>query len=1282
MSILDEYYDSTLQAEDTGFEKLDLSGSDDLLTQKINNLDRITEDKAKGRRIDTKDYGHDSAPTRFLKGLVNSVLPHDNQLAVNHEGKRYNTQNKIFNKEDLSNVWNEYEDDPNGDKVLYYLRKQDGYKSDGTTPNYVYKPGIAHVSAADRYLGQFKSDGWDLIGEKRFNAATTVEKKIHGNEEFLKSRVFDYGTSSEDLSEQDKAFNFFGSGKSELYNKDILGLDTGTQEQYDANKRASYEKLRQYNMQDWQREDTFEFIDAFQSAGVKLAGQAISLIGEAVSTSEGDGAIESLGKKIIKGADKYTGYNPRTANKAAAGLRAAWREGDPLSFVANVVKGSPQWLAQSIPNMAAFAAVSGLGTLATANPVTGLMTGASVMGSLRANDILDKREEMNGGKKADLDEVASIYAASSMLSLLEYGALKFAFTGKTGAKIIDDFGKSISLDKVFKEKPGMLGETAITLGKISGGSIAEGSEEVVAGLSEHIMEKYGTEKYKGQKISDLLTSQEAIDTAVTSFGAGMGAGGLAATPRNIKEVGSLLQKGAENRRETEEAKASAAEGFADLDAQVSEDSLRKNQDVIDRTKNEIDFIKDLDLETTDLRKAVHGSEAENIASKLTIERLDVDNSLKSGLSKELANKHIESLESGSQSSVENMIAESIDELTSQRELSTEVEQIINNAGSYQDVTVLDGEKEVDERRFVLNEDVSQQDLENIIGLSIGVAGRRGGLIKAYDSEKGFVKTLLESNNIEITPELEKSIENFKNEEKKTYKDLIESDQRNLILNAENNNKNIRARVNKLKKAQKKVSKRGANLDSVVNKLKNASKRKDIFDISKDIETMSLKDALSIRNKISSGETNLNEKRTKNLLKIVDKLLDKKRTSLERLNDKNVGLRNINSVERNAIDAELELLSGSNGKERIDNIKNDPETSKNFRKSIFGMFRKSSYTQEEVDYLKEVNKKLLDLGVYGENTFNSLNKSIESADIDEKTKEFEAGENLSGRDLNKENIVKQIDEFAKAGLNTEAVEYINGLTVNENIADENVSIPGSDSQILVPKGIYENISKQALDILRKNGIDIKEDILKESDNKKKEPDSGTESTKEKEDLSEDGKPQAGSQADDVDSDGTSDIKDKDSGEKIEDKKKSDSKKVYAAPRPKGALKQIDFQENIPYSENFQKGQNEVIKIYQEKEFIDDEDVEMFNQKIQEVAERDGIERAIEYEHGIIQTMNNIESQIEERVNEEQRLRDELEENVNEEAFEAVPDEKKAIIQKIKNMVFKNKKISNKTDSKIC
>lgn len=521
----------TLDTSNTTTDKYNSIGIQD----KVAKLDVAKSNKEQALRKDTVDYGDDNWLIESAKSFANEFLPHEYQIPVNKEGKRYNTANKDFNEDDLSNIWNKYQDDPEGDKALYYLRKMDPH-----TGQYVYKPGIAHVSAADRYKTQSKAQGWELIGEKRFHEASAVEKRIHGNKAFLEDRVFDYGTTG-----KDGADNFFGAGKSELYNRDILGLDTGTSEQYEANMDQSIRKMVGLIDNERQAENTFEFIDAFQAGGVNLAGGALKLIGEAVSSSEGDGAIEALGKRLQKDANKIAGYNAKTATVAMAKLEQSFNEGDVLGYLGNMLKGSPQWLAQSLPNMAGFAATSVATTAVTKNPVAGLAAGSALMGAVRANDTLDKREEATG-RKATAAEIRNIYGVSTALSLLEYGALKYAFTGK-GIIAKDAAGNTSNLTKDLlgtanqrKSMAMMLGSASANIGK---GALAEGSEEVIAGLTEYMMENYGTEKYNGVTIAEMLTSDEARTVAIQSFGAGAGAGGLAGTTASgFKAVDAKVKK--------------------------------------------------------------------------------------------------------------------------------------------------------------------------------------------------------------------------------------------------------------------------------------------------------------------------------------------------------------------------------------------------------------------------------------------------------------------------------------------------------------------------------------------------------------------------------------------------------------------------------------------------------------------------------------------------------------------------------------------------------------------
>jgi len=546
---------------------------------KLNTLTIARDNKQLALRKDEIDYGDDNWLVESAKAFANELLPHAYQIPVNKDGKRYNTANKDFNDDDLSNIWNKYEDNPAGNKTLYYLRKLDP-----VTGQYMYKAGIAHTSAADRYLGQIKATGYEILGEKRFDEASAVEKQIHGNKEFLKSRVYDYGAVEEQGAE-----DYWGSGKSELYSKDILGLDTGTSADYAANKVASVRKMLGLIPNDKQREDTLEFIDAFQSGGINLAGGALKLIGEVINTSEGDGALEAIGKKLQKDANKIAGYNPRIAAEAAKGLEDSFNSGDALGYLQNMLKGSPQWLAQSLPNMAAFAATTAATTAITKNPLAGMTAGAALLGAIRANDTLDTREK-SIGRKATTEEIASIYAVSTALSMFEYGALKFAMSGKS-ILATDKAGKTLDVTKQLVGNKNRLNETALILGKaISVGAqaaLAEGSEEVLAGLTEFVMTNYGTEKYNGVSIADMLTSEEARSTAIRSFGAGAGAGGLASatfgTVNNLdligkayrtKKVEEIKQKYTERdiiQKDLESRKLSITEDMNTDDAVIVED---------------------------------------------------------------------------------------------------------------------------------------------------------------------------------------------------------------------------------------------------------------------------------------------------------------------------------------------------------------------------------------------------------------------------------------------------------------------------------------------------------------------------------------------------------------------------------------------------------------------------------------------------------------------------------------------------------------------------------------
>ena len=405
---------------------LDYGAGYDLAQDKASKLIDVKSEKELRLRKDTQNYGDDNLITRGAKSLLNMILPEKYALTINKDGKRYSGKNKIFNDNDLGSMYNSLQANPRGDKTIYYLKTKDGYNDDGSD-RWLYKVGISDVSASYRYKNQLKDSDWQLIDEKRVHGAEALENMIHGNSTALKAREYDYNVQADD----------FGSGKTELYNRDILGLDVKTEEEYAKNKAQSramvYQYLPQYSEQ--AKEDTLEFIDAFKSSGIKFGGRILKVLGtayEQLSWEErgGDGAIEALGKKLIKDSDMLAGYNPKTKNKAISAIQNRYAKfklggfnplSDTIGAISDILTASPQVLAESAPDLLAYS----LSSVATGNPLTGI----AVVGTLRSNDILDVREQNNNGKKATAKEVASVWGASMLMSAIEYGALHTIVSG-------------------------------------------------------------------------------------------------------------------------------------------------------------------------------------------------------------------------------------------------------------------------------------------------------------------------------------------------------------------------------------------------------------------------------------------------------------------------------------------------------------------------------------------------------------------------------------------------------------------------------------------------------------------------------------------------------------------------------------------------------------------------------------------------------------------------------------------------------------------------------------
>ena len=577
--------------------------------KKQDKIDAKAAAKNRELRKDERNYGNDSYVTRKAKDVWNYFASHDNQLAANVEGKRYNTQNKIFNDEtDLSDVWGAQGEDPNGDKVLYYLRKRDGINPDGTD-RFLYKTGIADNGASDRYAGQLDSGEWDLIAEKRFNAASTVEKQIHGSQAARDARAFDYGTydygdSGVDQAQQNnRAYSDFGAGTSELYDSDILGLDTGNANQYAQNKAVSDAAMNAKYNDPYQRNDTFEFIDAFQAAGQTLVGKGVKAAGSMANAvfdpdMTGDGAVEAWGKKLMEDANKDWGYNDKSLKNASAQMRAGFREGNPLDFLSGLAKAIPQSVAGSIPEMAAYAGAPGV-------KLAGKIAALSIANT---NDALDIREEANGGKKATAEEIAAVAAGQGFASLLDAGAFRFVSklgeplmisrNGKVRGALVDEI-KDIPDATKFEMAKALGG----SLKRAAGAGATEATQETTTEAIRLLTESLNTDKY-GESAYDIIMSEAGQGRLANAAALGSAGGVGFNAPSNAvttainankvrnrassEELQANTGANVENKEVAEQAKQTLEVDFANV--QDDYNSLNEELKTVDKTESKDELL--------------------------------------------------------------------------------------------------------------------------------------------------------------------------------------------------------------------------------------------------------------------------------------------------------------------------------------------------------------------------------------------------------------------------------------------------------------------------------------------------------------------------------------------------------------------------------------------------------------------------------------------------------------------------------------------------------------------
>ncbi|MCD6435752.1 MAG: hypothetical protein J7L15_05135, partial [Clostridiales bacterium] len=179
------------------------------------------------------------------------AIGHYTGFKAENQGREYSMDNKDFvaardtTTDQLIKDYHNAEHNPNADKGIYTLKKFDGYNEDGSE-KFIYKYGLADVSADTRYRDQYVRDGFEIVEEKRFAGAEDWEKTWNASQGVLNERTLDnsFGLvagSDGTMMTRDEASGIeFGSGKTELLNKDLLGTDVDkTQKDYDVNKKYS-----------------------------------------------------------------------------------------------------------------------------------------------------------------------------------------------------------------------------------------------------------------------------------------------------------------------------------------------------------------------------------------------------------------------------------------------------------------------------------------------------------------------------------------------------------------------------------------------------------------------------------------------------------------------------------------------------------------------------------------------------------------------------------------------------------------------------------------------------------------------------------------------------------------------------------------------------------------------------------------------------------------------------------------------------------------------------------
>lgn len=509
-----------------------------------------------------------------------------------NQGKKYHMNNKDMiagresNIQDLISQYQTAEHNPNADKGVYTLKKFDGYNTDGSD-KFLYKYGLAEIGADNRYEGydQDVADGYEIVEEKRFAGAEDWEKTWNANQDVLNARAIDSAVANVNgqIMSRDKASGInFGSGYTELLDRDLLGTDVGkTQEDYDRNREHS-KRLSNAADARYKSGMSNSAVDAFQSGAASLVVDTADFLLDVFTVGDNTMLNDVKKKENI---DKWVGYDRTQSTQVLSDAADYLQQGDyfkavttPLTDVNTMVESLPMMIGM-VFGSGKFTAVSKAikavesaeksgrslsvinraKSIAKANMTskqakmydkykdsTTMIKGLdhlaknagfhTIVGAM-TNNVLDDRiaEKVSNGEKGEvgMDEVLGVYAMQLPLLMID----KLAFTSVVG---LGSQGKA--LKQAFKSLAPTEQSHILTKVLAKGASVtATGGAEGIQEYAQTWGEILGAKAYTGEHeffdvFEDKDSQREALIGGLGGVGAGAQIKAIVDAPSNIKST--------------------------------------------------------------------------------------------------------------------------------------------------------------------------------------------------------------------------------------------------------------------------------------------------------------------------------------------------------------------------------------------------------------------------------------------------------------------------------------------------------------------------------------------------------------------------------------------------------------------------------------------------------------------------------------------------------------------------------------------------------------------------